>query len=303
MTILRVSHVSKAFGTQTVLKDVSLTVKEHQVLGLIGQNGAGKTTLMRSIVGLLPLDQGEIYLGTEQVHYGKHQVSQQIGYLPDVPEFYPYMTARDYLRLCGEISGLTVAEMNEKVAELLELVGLADNRKKIKHYSRGMKQRLGIAQALLNSPQLLICDEPTSALDPVGREDILTILERVKATTTVIFSSHILSDVERICDQVVLLDEQQIKLDLPLPELHQKFGLKRLYLEFDPAIPEETISQLLAGLASEVGEKRHCVYIDGSELTSLQGEVYRRCLAAEIFPLRCDIATAHLNDIFKAVVK
>src|SRR5690606_9111798 len=142
---------------------------------------------------------------------------------PDVPEFYGYMDPMEYLKLCGEIAGLTKSQIKSRSEELLELVGLKEHRKKkIGGFSRGMKQRLGIAQALLNEPKLLICDEPTSALDPIGRKEILDILQKVKGKTTVIFSTHILSDVERICDEVAVLHGGNIVLQGSLSELRSK---------------------------------------------------------------------------------
>ena len=170
MDMLRITDLHKRFGDKEVLRGLNLTVPEHSIYGFIGKNGAGKTTTMKTILGLLKADSGEIFVGGEKVVYGQTSTNQYIGYLPDVPEFYPFMTAPEYLRFCGEITGMKKAECYARLKELLELVGLSDEKHRIKGFSRGMKQRLGIAQALLNSPKLLICDEPTSALDPeVGR--------------------------------------------------------------------------------------------------------------------------------------
>ena len=211
MAILEINHLKKSFGQQTVLKDVHLSVKEHTIFGFIGENGAGKTTTMKAILGLLKIDDGNITVCNEQVKYGNNQTNQYIGYLPDVPEFYSFMTPLEYLELCGEVTHMAKHDIQTKSQELIELVGLSTHAKKrISGFSRGMKQRLGIAQALLNNPRLLICDEPTSALDPIGRKDILDILQKVKEKTTIIFSTHILSDVERVCDEIAILNEGQI---------------------------------------------------------------------------------------------
>ena len=150
---------------------------------------------------------GEIFVNGERVLYGKTDTNRYVGYLPDVPEFYSFMTAKEYLRFCGEITGMSQKENASRTDALLSLVGLSKETHRIAGFSRGMKQRLGIAQALLNKPKLLICDEPTSALDPVGRKEILDILLAVKEQTTVLFSTHILSDVERICTDVAFLNE------------------------------------------------------------------------------------------------
>lgn len=222
MDMLTISHVSKAFGDKKILDDLSFSVPEHTIFGFIGQNGAGKTTTMRMIPGLLQKDGGEILVNGEKVVYGQNQTNRYIGYLPDVPEFYDFMTPIEYLALCGEITGMSKKEIRIRSAELLELVGLVKSgaaEKRIHGFSRGMKQRLGIAQALLNHPKLLICDEPTSALDPVGRKEILDILSSVREYTTVVFSTHILSDVERICDEIAFLHNGKIALQGTMEEV------------------------------------------------------------------------------------
>lgn len=124
MDMLRVSHVSKSFGSHVVLDDLNFAVKEHTIYGFIGQNGAGKTTTMKMILGLLKIDQGEIEVNGQKVTYGQNKTNQFIGYLPDVPEFYGYMTPMEYLKLCGEISGMSSLDIQKKASELLELVGL-----------------------------------------------------------------------------------------------------------------------------------------------------------------------------------
>ena len=219
MNILTLNNVSKKFGNKQVVKNLSFEVPQNKVYGFIGKNGAGKTTTMKIILGLVKADEGEITVNGERVTFGQNTTNKYIGYLPDVPEFYGYMTPGEYLKLCGKITGMTDAEIKTRSDELLELVGLGEEKKRIKGFSRGMKQRLGIAQALLNSPKLLICDEPTSALDPVGRKEILDVLSKVKEQTTVIFSTHILSDVERICDEVAFLHDGNIVLKGSLDEV------------------------------------------------------------------------------------
>ncbi|MBR4026224.1 MAG: ABC transporter ATP-binding protein, partial [Lachnospiraceae bacterium] len=219
MKILELSHVSKTFGQKVVLDKIDFSVEEGTIFGFIGKNGAGKTTTMKMILGLLQVDTGDIFVNGKHVSYGQNQTNQYIGYLPDVPEFYGFMTPKEYLVLCGEITGLSKKESKERIQMLLEMVGLSDVNKKIHGFSRGMKQRLGIAQALLHKPKLLICDEPTSALDPIGRKEILDILSTVKKETTILFSTHILSDVERICDNIAFLHNGKIVLNGSLEEI------------------------------------------------------------------------------------
>ncbi len=217
--MLTLENVEKSFGDKKVLQGVSFNVPRNTIFGFVGQNGAGKTTTMKIILGLLGADKGTIKVCGETIKYGDTKTNRLIGYLPDVPEYYSYMNAREYLEFCGGITGMDAKETKERATELLALVGLANEKHRIKGFSRGMKQRLGIAQALFNRPQLLICDEPTSALDPVGRKEILDILVAAKEQTTVIFSTHILSDVERICDEIAFLHNGKIVLKGSMEEI------------------------------------------------------------------------------------
>ena len=218
MDILSIRDLTKSFGSRTVIDHLHLSVPAHSVFGFIGKNGAGKTTTMRMIVGLLKPDHGEIQVNGERISFG---------------EYYGFMTASQYLTLCGEITGMQSSDVRRRILDLLDLVGLTDSKKHIHTYSRGMKQRLGIAQALLNAPKLLICDEPTSALDPVGRKEILDILSSVTEETTVLFSTHVLSDVERICDHVALLHDGSIVVQGTLENLKRKRNGEKIQIEFE----------------------------------------------------------------------
>ncbi len=222
MDILAIRNLKKNFGSQEVLCGLDLSVPEHSIFGFIGKNGAGKTTTMKAILGLLKPDSGEIDVMGEKVRFGQTGTNRHIGYLPDVPEFYSYMTPLEYLTLCGRVSGMDKDGTAARSQELLELVGLGQERRRIQGFSRGMKQRLGIAQALLNRPKLLICDEPTSALDPAGRKEILDILLAARQQTTVLFSTHILSDVERICTEAAFLHDGKIAMQGTIAELRSK---------------------------------------------------------------------------------
>ncbi len=245
--MLELSHVTKRFGAKTAVDDVSFRVPEASVFGFVGENGAGKTTTMKLILGLLQADSGEIFVGGERAVFGKNRTNRLIGYLPDVPEFYGFFTPAEYLLLCGEISGIPKQEAKKRVAEVLELVGLSQANRRIRGFSRGMKQRLGIAQALFGQPKLLICDEPTSALDPVGRREILDILHSLKGRTTVLFSTHILSDVERICDECAVLHGGRLIRQGGLAQLRDAETEQGFHVSFLRAEDAELFSQLLPG--------------------------------------------------------
>lgn len=254
MDILTINNVSKRFGSRQVVKSLSFSVPEHSVFGFIGKNGAGKTTTMKMILGLLKADEGEITVCGERVSFGQNTTNKYIGYLPDVPEYYNFMTPKEYLALCGRLTGMGEEEIKTKTEELLELVGLSHEKKRIRGYSRGMKQRLGIAQALINSPKLLICDEPTSALDPIGRKEILEVLSRVKEHTTVIFSTHILSDVERICDKIAFLNEGSIVMSGTINEIKNARKSTTLEIECQNATDLQRILDLIPdGTISDIG--------------------------------------------------
>jgi len=305
MDILSIEHLNKSFGNHQVIKDLSFSVPEHSVFGFLGQNGAGKTTTMKMVLGLLKPDGGNIKVCGESVRYGETKTNRFIGYLPDVPEFYNYMNAVEYLRMCGDITGMSVDDIKQKTKELLTLVGLNTMNKRIGSYSRGMKQRLGIAQALLNDPVLLICDEPTSALDPIGRIEILDILQRVKGKTTVVFSTHILSDVERICDRVAVLHDGKLALSGTLTDIKLKHKQDGIRIEFST---HEELSTLLSS-------DRIIPFLNGAEQTDLgvtlhthdvlkaESEVIAVLAQENILPTRLEVLEPTLESLFIEVVR
>lgn len=297
MDILNISHVTKTFGAKKVLNGLSFSVPEHSVSGFIGQNGAGKTTTMKLISGLMECDQGEIFVNGEKVTFGQNHTNQYIGYLPDVPEFYDFLTPKEYLKLCGQITGMEKNEITKRSAELLQLVGLAAETRRIKGFSRGMKQRLGIAQALLNSPKLLICDEPTSALDPMGRKEVLDILSSVKKHTTVLFSTHILSDVERICDRAAFLHEGKIALSGTMDEIRKIRKGETIELEFLTEKDAQKFCELYAG-----GEKTGRTKLFFSKRTRRDMLEMMACLSQNQLPIvRLERLEPTLEDLFLEV--
>lgn len=298
MNILEISHVTKTFGTKAVLNDLSFFVPEHSVFGFIGQNGAGKTTTMKIVLGLLESNQGEVLVNGEKVTFGQNSTNKYIGYLPDVPEFYDFMTPKEYLVMCGQITGMCRDEIREKSAELLKLVGLEGENRRIKGFSRGMKQRLGIAQALLNSPKLLICDEPTSALDPMGRKEVLDILSSVREHTTVVFSTHILSDVERICDRIAFLHEGKVALRGTLEEIRHIRNGDSIEIEFPTEQDADTFSGIYSG--GEKAGRMKLLFHKRTESDMLQ---MMECLSQNRIPiLRMEKLEPSLEDLFLEVV-
>jgi len=233
---------SFSFRKVTALTDLSLEVKRGEVFGFLGPNGAGKTTTFKLLVGLLHPTRGKIFLWEED-HY-KVELKSKIGFLPESPYFYSYLKAKEYLHLCGQLCGINYKERQNKVDTLLERVGLITHENSlIKTFSKGMLQRLGLAQALIHDPELLILDEPMSGLDPLGRKEVRDIMLELKAQgKTIIFSTHILSDVETVCDQVGIIINGSLKDCGPIENLlNPKIKSFEICIK---GLPIETINNL-----------------------------------------------------------
>ena len=298
MDMLRITGLYKRFGDKEVLRGLDLTVPAHSLFGFIGKNGAGKTTTMKTVLGLLKADGGEICVNGERVVYGQTATNRFVGYLPDVPEFYSFMTAEEYLTFCGEITGLTAQENKSRRSELLELVGLQNETHRVGGFSRGMKQRLGIAQALLGRPKLLVCDEPTSALDPVGRKEILDILLSVREQTTVLFSTHILSDVERICTDVALLDDGKVQIQGKLADVKTRFRTEEYLLE---TVTAEDLAVILAAFPSmERLDETRLVFREGAHTVF---DVMSLLQERRIRPAKLEQVEPTLESLFMEVTK
>ncbi len=297
MDILKIEGLKKSFGEKAVLCSLDLSVPENSIFGFIGKNGAGKTTMMKAVLGLTEADDGTIYVAGERVKYGETATNRHIGYLPDVPEFYSFMTTFEYLCFCGDITGIDRKRTKERAKELLFLVGLADEHRKIKGFSRGMKQRLGIAQALLGEPRLLICDEPTSALDPLGRKEILDILLSVREQTTVLFSTHILSDVERICTDVAFLNNGTVCMQGKLADIKGLYRTEEYLLETANIEHKNIICSAFTSCTSLDGTQ---IIFKGDEDTIL--ELLRFIVNQRLSVLKLERIEPSLETMFMEVV-
>lgn len=304
MNALEIKGLKKSFGKNRVIDELSFHVPDDKIVGLLGKNGAGKTTTMNMVLGFLKSDGGEIKVFGEEVKYGLGNANKNIGYLPDVPAFYGYMRPHEYLKLCGEISGLSKAVIKERTAELLELVGLEGVNKKIGGFSRGMKQRLGIAQALLNDPKLLICDEPTSALDPIGRRDILDILAKLRGKTAVILSTHILSDVEAVCDDVVIIDHGRNVLSGALEDLKNMKRNNDINLKFKSSEEMDRFARLCKSENIEIHKEYNQLSISGFEDVNARAkQLFEDFIKLDVYPLEMRIEEPSLENIFMEVVR
>jgi ABC-2 type transport system ATP-binding protein len=214
---------------------LDLDVPRGSVFGLLGPNGAGKTTTLRLITGLARPTGGSVAIDGTPVDPSSPGVRRAIGVLDQDPRYYGWMTGRELVELAGRLQGLSSADARARAGETLGRVGLADAAsRRIGGYSGGMRQRLGIAQALVAEPSLLILDEPVSSLDPEGRRDLLALIAALRGSATVIFSTHVLSDVERICDRVGILDHGHLVTEGPLADLLVRYALPLFWLEPEP---------------------------------------------------------------------
>ncbi len=230
-TAVEIRGLTKRYGDMMALDGVDLTVEEGSIFGFLGPNGAGKTTTLRIMTGLARPTSGSVRILGTDASDADDDVRSRIGFLPDVPGFYEWMTAQEFLRFSAKLFGLSGEVLEERVSVLLDLAGLSGTKTLVGGYSRGMKQRLGVAQALVNAPKLLMLDEPTSALDPMGRKDVLDMLASLRGRTTVFFSTHILADVERICDTVAILDHGKVVAQAPIAELKRRYGASKVVVE------------------------------------------------------------------------
>lgn len=241
---LRVEYRSRAIGqgTKVAVNGLSLTVQPGEVFGFLGPNGAGKTTTMNVLLGFVNATSGAAYLFGTDVR--QPIARQRIGYLPELTYYYKFLSVEELLRFYARIFGIPRGETERRIDELVKLVELEPARKKpIKSYSKGMQQRAGLAQALINNPDLLILDEPTSGLDPIGRMKVREIIQRLKDRgKTVFFSSHELGEVETVCDRVGILHQGQLKVEGKVSDLLAKYkmNLEQIFLQiigYAPAKP------------------------------------------------------------------
>lgn len=230
---LDIRSLRKEFGTAVALDGISLRVPNGSIFGFLGPNGAGKTTTIRIVTGLAHATAGTVRVVGRDLAHDRAAIAREIGFLPDVPGFYDWMTAVEFLGFTGRLFGLGGSALRQRVDDLLDLAGLTNVATRIGGYSRGMKQRLGIAQALINAPRLLILDEPTSALDPIGRREVLETVASLRGRATVFFSTHILADVERVCDTVAILDHGRVVANSSVAALKQRAGVHRLAVTVD----------------------------------------------------------------------
>ena len=298
MNAVVLTGLVKRFGATTALSGLDLVVPEGSIFGFLGPNGAGKTTTLRLLTGLARPTAGRVEMLGSEIRVGDAALSRHVGFLPDVPAFYPWMTAREFMHFAGRLFGLGGEALNARTDALLAMAGLAEVRTRIGGFSRGMKQRLGIAQAMVNAPRLLLLDEPTSALDPIGRLEVLDMIAALRGRTTVFFSTHILADVERVCDTVAILDRGAVVAGGRIDELKQRYATKRIAVEIDGT--SAPLALRLAGRAwlTRLEESSSTLRLTVNDVDAAREDIIA-ALAESRLPLRrFEVEAPTLEEVF-----
>ncbi|QMS84851.1 ABC transporter ATP-binding protein [Candidatus Xianfuyuplasma coldseepsis] len=223
MYAIETTKLCKQYDRKRALDNVDIHVKKGDVYGFIGRNGAGKTTTINILLSLIHKSEGNVKINDKEVVFNDQHYKRTIGFVPDVPVFPNYMNAKEYITYTCDMFDIPREAIPQKVQEVLQFVDLHDHKKRIGAYSRGMKQRLAIAQALVHDPEIIIMDEPTSALDPIGRKDVMNIILKLKGTKTIFYSTHILEDVEKVCDHIGLIDNGTLLLEDSIENIQKNY--------------------------------------------------------------------------------
>lgn len=235
MKIINCEGLSKVYKDKVALNNVSFSIEGTGCVGFLGANGAGKTTTIRILAGLAKPTSGKVEVVGYDVNSNSKNVRKVIGYCPQIPAFYDYMTAKEWMSFVGGMFDLDKKTIASKTEELLKLCGIWEAKdRKIGGFSGGMKQRLGIAQALINDPKLLILDEPVSALDPMGRYDVLKLIDSLKDKMTIFISTHIIDDIARVADRVVIIDKGSIVISDSMESLLASYAKNTIEIALHP---------------------------------------------------------------------
>lgn len=302
--MIKVIGLKKNYGRLEALKSISFEVEEGSVFGFIGRNGAGKTTTMNILTGLIKFDAGRTLIKGKDFLKNKSEILKLIGYLPETPAFYNYMNAYEYLNFIGEIIGYDIKKLKKTVSELLSMVKLTkQGKRRIGGYSRGMKQRLALAVAFMNSPEILFLDEPASALDPEGRMEMLELIENLKGEKTTIFlSTHILNDAERVCNKICIIDEGKILLNEDLSRLYKTYIQPIFDIEFEEN-PKNEIN-LLKKLkwVENIKQNGHKISVYVKDIDYAKKEILKEILKFNTSIVSYEIRKSTLEDIFMRII-
>ena len=310
--MIQIENLVKTYGKLRALDGLSLQVEPGVVYGFLGPNGAGKSTTMRILAGLARPDQGQARIQGHDIRQPGLEIRSLIGVLPEDPAFYPWMTAREYLRdFIAPLHGLTPTQARQRADELLQTVNLtkAANRR-LQGFSRGMRQRMGLAGALVHRPPVLLLDEPVSALDPAGRKEVLDLIEALRGETTILLSTHILADVERVCDVVGIIDQGRLIIQERRADLLKRYATPLIEIEADqsseadPGFGAEQGFGLWLEQArqlpfvSDLQVSDHTARLTVTDLDSAQATLLGQLAGSGLRVRRFEIVQPDLEDIF-----
>ena len=292
MICLQVERLTKQFGAQTVVDTVSFELQTNSSTALIGPNGAGKTTTLSMLTGLLTPTKGSIVMP------GVKDIRQEIGFLPQYPQFFSWMTGLEFVEMSAKLSGVPAKEAKVKAKKMLEFVGLGDAlNKKTVTYSGGMRQRLGIAQAIVHSPKLILLDEPVSALDPVGRREMMDLLKQLQETATILYSTHILNDAEQMTDQLLFLRDGKLFEQGSLAEVRARYDEPKIQIDFMSGTDAENFAKN----AQNASVKGSTVLLTVSDNAPTMQQVIEQLSAQKVDVLKLERVTTSLEEIFMKV--
>lgn len=300
---IRCSGLSKRYGRSEALMGLDLTVSTNSIFGLLGPNGAGKSTTMKLLTRQIAPTSGQAWVAGIPITGQAADVRNRIGYLSEQPAFYSWMTGFEFLNFVGELFGLDSVVRRKRCNELLELVDLVGAaKKKIGAYSHGMRQRLGIAQALMNQPEVLFLDEPVSALDPIGRKEVLEMLAHLKGKSTVFFSSHILTDVDRICDEIAVLHRGKLLVQSPTQTLKEQYAQPVITIELES--DASSLSSLLSQepYVQRVDIKENLANVLVSDLALAKQRLPMLLAQSRLPLLRYQVMLPTLEDVFVQLI-
>lgn len=303
--MISISGLVKTFGAVRALDGLSLHVPPGVVYGFLGPNGAGKTTTMRILAGLARGDAGQVIVNGQTVGAAGVDVRPLIGVLPEEPAFYPYMTAREYLAdFIAPLHGIVPHEGRARAGELLARVDLsrAANRR-VQGFSRGMRQRLGLAAALLHRPPILLLDEPVSALDPAGRKEVLTLIEALRGDTTILLSTHILADVERVCDVVGIVQAGRLITEAPRDTLLARYAVPVFEIEAGGDFAGWLDAARALPFVDALTVENHTARVTVNDVAAAQPALLRSLADASVLVRRFEVLQPSLEDVFLRLTK
>ncbi len=307
MITVQIEQLRKVFGEFTALDGLNLNVEEGSIFGFLGPNGAGKTTTIRILTGLAHATSGKATVLGIEVGDGKDDIARQTGFLPEEPAFYTWMTPKEFLDYVGRIFGIPSAERTSRIKELIALAGLEDSAKRrISGFSRGMRQRLALAQALMNRPKVLFLDEPASALDPLGRKEVLEFIEQLRGQCTVFMSTHILADVERVCDTVGIINHGKLVTQAPREELLARYAIPALEVELDeisrPSLVPWSEELRHADWVNSTNQDGLILRVQVNDIEKGKVELLRSAMAAGVIFNKYEVVRPSLEDVFMRLI-